>query len=69
MPLLAAKVKDYAGAAKVSGSQPIVVVSADDESRLAKALLEVPARAAEVLNHDERIREIGDAIQRVRDVL
>ncbi len=45
------------------------VVSAEDESRLANALLEVPARAAEVLNHDERIREIGDAIQRVRDVL
>jgi len=44
-------------------------VSAADEARLAKALLEVPARAAEVLNHDGRIREIGDAIQRVRDVL
>lgn len=44
-------------------------VSDKDEARLAHALLEVPARAAEVLNHDEHIREIGDAIQRVRDVL
>jgi glucosamine--fructose-6-phosphate aminotransferase (isomerizing) len=44
-------------------------VSDKDEARLSKALLEVPARAAEVRNHDEHIREIGDAIQRVRDVL
>ncbi len=45
------------------------VVSTKDEDRLSNALLEVPALAAEVLNHDERIREIGDAIQHVRDVL
>jgi biopolymer transport protein ExbD len=33
VPLLAAKVRDYADAAKVSGKQPIVVVSADDQSK------------------------------------
>jgi glucosamine--fructose-6-phosphate aminotransferase (isomerizing) len=44
-------------------------VSADDESRLAAALLEVPARAAEVLNHDDQLRQIAERIHRVRDVL
>ena len=41
----------------------------DEGSRLANALLEVPARAAEVLNHDQRLREIAEEIYRVRDVL
>jgi glucosamine--fructose-6-phosphate aminotransferase (isomerizing) len=41
----------------------------DEGSRLANALLEVPARAAEVLNHDQRLREIAEDIHNVRDVL
>ena len=44
-------------------------VSADDEARLGAALAEVPARAAEVLAHDERLREIAESLQHVRDVL
>jgi glucosamine--fructose-6-phosphate aminotransferase (isomerizing) len=44
-------------------------VSAEDENRLASALLEVPARAAEVLNHDDQLRQIAERIHRVRDVL
>ena len=44
-------------------------VSADDENRLASALLEVPGRAAEVLNHDDQLRQIAERVHRVRDVL
>jgi glucosamine--fructose-6-phosphate aminotransferase (isomerizing) len=44
-------------------------VSEDVQSRLASALLEVPARAAEVLNHDDTLRKIGERIHDVRDVL
>ncbi len=39
------------------------------EAALSTALTEVPARAAEVLNHDERIREIAESIMDARDVL
>jgi glucosamine--fructose-6-phosphate aminotransferase (isomerizing) len=39
------------------------------ERAMSQALLEVPARAAEVLNHDEAIRRIADEIAEVRDVL
>ena len=39
------------------------------ETALAHQLAEVPARAAEVLNHDERIREIAAEIACARDVL
>ena len=39
------------------------------EARLASALTEVPARAAEVLNHDERIEELAEEIMEARDVL
>jgi len=38
-------------------------------ARLTSALLEVPARIAEVLNHDERIREIALSVAEARDVL
>jgi glucosamine--fructose-6-phosphate aminotransferase (isomerizing) len=43
-----------------------------DESQAAElsaALTEVPARAAEVLNHDEALREIAEEIAECRDVL
>jgi len=40
-----------------------------EEGRLAHALLEVPARAAEVLEHDERLQAIAEDIHTVRDVL
>jgi glucosamine--fructose-6-phosphate aminotransferase (isomerizing) len=39
------------------------------EARLSKALVEVPARVAEVLAHDERLREIAEDIADARDVL
>ena len=40
-----------------------------EESRLVDALTEVPARAAEVLNHDRHIRELAAEIADARDVL
>jgi glucosamine--fructose-6-phosphate aminotransferase (isomerizing) len=39
------------------------------EERLSKALVEVPARVADVLAHDERLREIAEDIMDARDVL
>jgi glucosamine--fructose-6-phosphate aminotransferase (isomerizing) len=39
------------------------------EARLSSALVEVPARAAEVLAHDDRLREIAEDLARARDVL
>jgi glucosamine--fructose-6-phosphate aminotransferase (isomerizing) len=45
------------------------VVSAEEEARLCTALVEVPARASEVLNHDERIRDIAEEVMQARDVL
>jgi glucosamine--fructose-6-phosphate aminotransferase (isomerizing) len=44
-------------------------IDAAEEARLSTVLTEVPARAAEVLNHDERIREIAESIMEARDVL
>ena len=39
------------------------------EARLAQALTEVPARAAEVLNHDERLRDLAAELKDAPDVL
>jgi glutamine---fructose-6-phosphate transaminase (isomerizing) len=39
------------------------------EAELVGHLTEIPSRAAEVLNHDERLREIAQAIAEARDVL
>jgi glucosamine--fructose-6-phosphate aminotransferase (isomerizing) len=39
------------------------------EERLSKALLEVPARAADVLAHDEQLRAIAEDMVDARDVL
>jgi glucosamine--fructose-6-phosphate aminotransferase (isomerizing) len=39
------------------------------EAELSAALTEVPARAAEVLNHDVRLREIAHEVAKARDVL
>ena len=44
-------------------------ISAEREAELAKALTEVPARAAEVLNHDARIRSLAKEVALARDVL
>jgi glucosamine--fructose-6-phosphate aminotransferase (isomerizing) len=44
-------------------------ISHEREAALAKALTEVPARAAEVLNHDEHIKELAQEIAKARDVL
>jgi len=39
------------------------------EARLVEALVEVPARAAEVLNHDQHLKELAQEIACARDVL
>ncbi len=44
-------------------------IDAAEEARLAQALIEVPARAAEVLNHDERLRALAQEIARAQDVI
>jgi glucosamine--fructose-6-phosphate aminotransferase (isomerizing) len=44
-------------------------IGANREADLSNALTEVPARAAEVLNHDARLREIAHEIAKARDVL
>ena len=44
-------------------------IDAETEARLVGALIEVPARAAEVLNHDQRMRELAEEIAKARDVL
>ena len=41
----------------------------ETEARIAKALIDVPARAAEVLNHDERLRELAHEVAEASDVL
>jgi len=45
------------------------MVGHDQEARLMEALIEVPARAAEVLNHDERLKELAHEVAEARDVL
>jgi glucosamine--fructose-6-phosphate aminotransferase (isomerizing) len=44
-------------------------IDAAREAALSSALTEVPSRASEVLNHDERIQEIAQALLEARDVL
>src|SRR5215510_320613 len=44
-------------------------ISCDREVELSTALTEVPARAAEVLNHDARLREIAQQVAKARYVL
>jgi glucosamine--fructose-6-phosphate aminotransferase (isomerizing) len=44
-------------------------IDAETEATLSTALTEVPARAAEVLNHDGSIREIAAFLAEARDVL
>jgi len=44
-------------------------IDAKTERRHVAALLEVPARAAEVLNNDERIQELAETIAEASDVL
>jgi glucosamine--fructose-6-phosphate aminotransferase (isomerizing) len=39
------------------------------EAELAAALTEVPARAAEILNHDDKLRDIAHKLAEARDVL
>jgi len=44
-------------------------LDSDHEAALSQALTEVPARAAEVLNHDDALRELAHEIAESRDVL
>ena len=44
-------------------------IDGDREGALSSALTEVPARAAEVLNHDEAIRDIARELAEAQDVL
>lgn len=52
------------GIAKARG-----VLSREREAELASALSEVPGRVAEVLNHDDHIRELSQIVAKARDVL
>ena len=44
-------------------------IDAAREAELTEALIEVPARAAEVLEHEDRIRDVAHEISEARDVL
>ncbi|MEI8396016.1 MAG: glutamine--fructose-6-phosphate transaminase (isomerizing) [Rhodospirillaceae bacterium] len=44
-------------------------ISQEREAQLAAALREVPARAADILHHDERLRELAHEMAEARDVL
>ena len=44
-------------------------LSAAREAELTEALIELPSRAAEILNHDSRIRAIANDVAEARDVL
>jgi len=44
-------------------------ITADEQGHMVGALTEVPARAAEILNHDERLEEIAHRVAEARDVL
>ena len=44
-------------------------IDAAEEARLTAALLEVPSRAAEILDHDEQIQRIARRVSEARDVL
>ena len=44
-------------------------IGQEREAKLVEALTEVPARAAEVLNHDDRLRELAREVAQARDVL
>jgi len=44
-------------------------LSSDEEARLCAALSEVPARAAEILDHDEKIKDLAKKIFESRDIL
>jgi glutamine---fructose-6-phosphate transaminase (isomerizing) len=52
------------GAARARGA-----IGDNREAELAAALMEVPARAAEILNHDDKLRDIAQKIAEARDVL
>jgi glutamine---fructose-6-phosphate transaminase (isomerizing) len=44
-------------------------IDANEEAHLSAAIAEVPSRAAEVLNHDERLRDLAQDISEARDIL
>ena len=44
-------------------------IGGQDEATLSRAIAEVPARAAEVLNHDEALRALAHELVEARDVL
>ncbi|MCH8113630.1 MAG: glutamine--fructose-6-phosphate transaminase (isomerizing), partial [Proteobacteria bacterium] len=44
-------------------------LSAEDEARLSSAITEVPSRAAEVLNHDDALRDLAQEIAAASDVI
>ncbi len=44
-------------------------ITREREAELVGHLTEIPSRAAEILNHDERLREIAQTIAEARDVL
>ena len=44
-------------------------INGEEEAHLSAAIAEVPSRASEVLNHDERLRELAQDIVEAQDIL
>jgi glucosamine--fructose-6-phosphate aminotransferase (isomerizing) len=53
----------------VALARPRGAIGHDREADLVGVMTEIPSRASEVLNHDERIQEIATEIALARDVL
>jgi glucosamine--fructose-6-phosphate aminotransferase (isomerizing) len=55
--------------AAIAAARARGAIDGDAEARLTGALAEVPARAAEVLNHDEHLRSLAAEVAKARHVL
>ena len=53
----------------ISAARARGTIDAKREAELSSALIEVPARVAEVLNHDQHLKEIAIKVSEARDVL
>jgi glucosamine--fructose-6-phosphate aminotransferase (isomerizing) len=57
------------GALTIAMARARGAISHEREAELVGHLTEIPSRASEVLNHDERLREIAQSVAEARDVL
>jgi glucosamine--fructose-6-phosphate aminotransferase (isomerizing) len=53
----------------IAHAKAVGKIDAAEESRLCVALSEVPARMAEILNHDEEIQNMAHEVAKARDVI